>query len=227
MKKKQVFLIHFAGGNCYSFEFLRPYVQDIEFIPLELPGRGRRLSEPLINDFEAAAKDLFTQIMQKLVTDNYVIFGHSLGAILSLKLAHMLETAGRSPRSIIVSGNPGPGFQNNKKRYVLTREDLLQELKELGGMPLEFFLVEDLFNFFEPIIRADFELVEGESFSKLEPVEVPIYAVLGTNEHFVQHIDNWQKFTKIGFKKEVLKGNHFFIFDHPQRLSQIIQAQLN
>ncbi len=227
MKKKQVFLIHFAGGNCYSFEFLRPYVQDVEFIPLELPGRGRRVNEPLINNFEAAAKDLFTQIMQKVVTDNYVIFGHSLGAILSLKLAHMLDAAEKKPRAIIVSGNPGPGFQNNKKRYLLTREDLMKELKELGGMPLEFFLVEDLFNFFEPIIRADFELVEGDSFSQLGPVNVPIYAVLGTNEHFVKHIDNWGNFTKTSFEREILEGNHFFIFDHPQRLSQIIESQLN
>ncbi|HAP63992.1 MAG TPA: thioesterase, partial [Cytophagales bacterium] len=37
-EQPQLFLLHFAGGNCYSFQFLKNIVpQQISFLPLELP----------------------------------------------------------------------------------------------------------------------------------------------------------------------------------------------
>ena len=49
--KPQLFLLHFAGGNKYSFNFLKKYLESaFELVSIELPGRGDRMSEKLITD---------------------------------------------------------------------------------------------------------------------------------------------------------------------------------
>ncbi len=52
MKKTQLFLLHFAGGNYYSFRFMFPQLNEFEIIPVELPGRGKRMKENLLKDFD-------------------------------------------------------------------------------------------------------------------------------------------------------------------------------
>src|SRR5262249_8544650 len=110
MKRPQLFLLHFAGGNCYSFQFIMPLLQRFEIIPLELPGRGRRMKESLLKDFDLAAQDIYHQLTGKLTSASFIIYGHSMGAYLALRVANMLEKAGKFPAFVIVSGNAGPGI---------------------------------------------------------------------------------------------------------------------
>ena len=226
MRKPQLFLFHFAGGNCYSFRFLTPLLPDYEVITLELPGRGKRMNEPLLDDFDEAAKDLYDQVVDHLTTPEFLIYGHSMGAYLTLRVANMLEKAGRYPVRIIVSGNPGPGIQpeDKKKRYLLNREEFIEELKILGGLPAEVLEHEELFNFFEPVLRADFRIVEVNELANDPPVRAPIYALMGNEEEQVTEIDNWARFTTGYFQSAILEGNHFFIHRHPARLADIIST---
>ena len=152
MKKPQLFLIHFAGGNRYSFQFMMPLLLAFEVISLELPGRGKRMNEPLLDDFDAAAKDLYKEVITQLTASEFLIYGHSMGAYLALRVTNMLEETGRYPIRIIVSGNAGPRKQasDKKLRYLLARQDFIEELTTLGGLPPELIENKDLFNFFEP-----------------------------------------------------------------------------
>src|SRR5580704_9150976 len=91
MSKPQLFLLPFAGGDSYSFQFLRKYLSPFEFIPLELPGRGRRLSEKLLVDFEAASDDFCQQVMKCVRPECFLLYGHSMGSLLALSIAGALE----------------------------------------------------------------------------------------------------------------------------------------
>ena len=97
MNKPQLFLLHFAGGSSYSFNFLMPFLKGFSVIPLELPGRGDRINENLKNDLSSATKDVFNQIINKLNGSDFVIYGHSLGATLGIKVTSMLESINKSP----------------------------------------------------------------------------------------------------------------------------------
>jgi external thioesterase TEII len=226
MRKPQLFLFHFAGGNCYSFRFLTPLLPDYEVIALELPGRGRRINEPLLNDFDEAANDLYNQVIKHLTTAEFLIYGHSMGAYLTLRVAHMLENAGRQPAGIIVSGNAGPGIQPEDKRmrHLLNRQDFIEELKALGGLPPELLEHEELFNFFEPVLRADFRIVDLNDLCNEPPVHTPVYALMGDEEENAGEIDNWGKYTTGYFQSAIMKGNHFFIYEHSTRIAGIIKA---
>lgn len=230
MNKPKLFLFHFAGGNCYSFQFLTPFLKNFEVIPLELPGRGKRIKEALITNFELAAEDLFKQVLQHLDDtpfdrSRFMIYGHSMGAGLSLKVTSMLEAAGKMPVHIVVSGNAGPYFPHVKRklRYCMDKETLKEELQYLGGIPEEVLESDELFDFYEPIIRADFEVVEVNELYKLPPVRCPVFAVMGNEEETVGNIMNWEQFTG-SFKYEILPGNHFFIHSHASRLADLIRS---
>lgn len=222
-QKKQLFLLHFAGGNAYSFQFMLPYLNDFDVIQLELPGRSKRIKEALITEFDVAAQDIYQQIIAMQTSDDYLIYGHSLGSYLALRVTNMLQQANRSPAYLLVSGNPGPGIRDNKQRYLFEHKEFVEELRLLGGVPEEVFEHKELYDFFEPILRADFELAERNNMSEEKPVNCPVYAFMGSREEDVDKLCNWGKFTNSDFQFEVLEGNHFFIQNHPHRIAQVIK----
>ncbi|NSL85725.1 thioesterase [Chitinophaga sp. Mgbs1] len=227
MMKPQLFLIHYAGGNSYSFQFLLPFLKDFEVIAPELPGRGRRVAEELAPDFEHAAEDMYAIISKKITTDNFLIYGHSLGAYLAFSVAKKLEQAGKPPAYLLVSGNPGPGAVEIKNRHLMPAGDFIRELKLLGGVPKEFLESEELMAFFDPILRSDFRIAEQHHLENSSPVNVPMYAMMGSEEEGVDRIDNWGRFTASSFQTEILSGDHFFIQNHPQRLAEVVRFCYN
>ncbi|MDJ0762996.1 MAG: alpha/beta fold hydrolase [Myxococcota bacterium] len=220
MKKKPVlFLIHFAGGNRYSFNFLTDYLHTFDFVPLELPGRGKRFSEQLLFDFEDATEDIAQQILYLHEGREFVVYGHSLGSLLGLAACSRLNHENINHRALIVSGNPGPGAYIPKKRHDLPKDEFVQELKVLGGLPEAVVKNAELFDYFEPVLRADFKLAESNIEKRGMIISAPIYALMGRSEENADKIENWRNFTKTKFSYEVLNGDHFFIHDHPATIA--------
>ena len=107
-----VFLIPFAGGSAYAF---RPLVQSlsgaVRCVPVELPGRGARAREPLAPDFETLAADVTARVSADVAAHPgvpFVLFGHSMGAMLAWLVARALRRArAPGPRHLLVSGSTG------------------------------------------------------------------------------------------------------------------------
>ena len=223
-EKKQLIMLHFAGGNCYSFHFLKPYVPaEYSYCPIELPGRGKRMNESLLrNEIEATA-DLFHQINALRNSKPYILFGHSMGASLAIRVAKRLEEISDPPSRLILAGNAGPGTGEKKSRSSMSDEELKVELSMLGGVENEVLSNDDLFSFFSPIMRADFGLLENAlELNDDFKVKIPITAVMGDAEETAGEIENWARFTLKDFKFYLLEGNHFFIHKHPSKLMKII-----
>lgn len=225
-QKIQLFLLHFAGGSCYSFDFLKNDIQsNFECHALELPGRGKRNQEPHLLKKTDAVLDYVDQI-KKLRNSNkpYIIYGHSMGATLGLSVVKKMEEHFDPPIVLIVSGNPGPGVSyDDKERHKLSDSDLKIELRSLGGVPEEILEDDELYNYFSPIMRADFEILEKYKHSEIGLiVNTPIFAIMGDQEETVTSIGNWKKYTSKKFDYRILLGNHFFIHRQVKRLGEII-----
>lgn len=222
--KKQLFLLHFAGGNSYSFQFMRQYLDDkFEFIPLELPGRGRRVLDELCSSREEAIMDYFHQIREKRRNCSYILYGHSMGASLSVEVARLLSQINDSPERVFVTGNAGPGVERKEKRYLLPNDVFIGKLKDLGGVPKGVFETQELMDYFLPIIRADFEIVEkSEPVGNFQKINIPIVAVMGENEDNVDKLENWKSVSSKDVRTQTLPGNHFFIHQCAEQLAQII-----
>lgn len=226
--KPQLFLIHFAGGNCYSFQFMKAELSAFEVIPVELPGRGKRMQESLLLEFDAAAADVYAQVLKHLRAPVFVIYGHSMGAYLALRVTNMLEKKGLYAAALVASGNAGPGIRESGHvmRHLMPHEEFITELRSIGGVPDELLINEELFSFYEPVLRADFRISETSNMNGEPAVSCPVYALMGTEEEQTEKITNWANYTNAGFRHEILEGNHFFIHRHSSRIAAVITGCL-
>lgn len=225
MKKTQLFMLHYAGGNAYSFQFMKPLLSAYDVVAVELPGRGKRMKEPLIKDYWQAVEDLYQQIKSKRTDADFILYGHSMGARLGLSIARKFEDEHTPPAILFVTGNASPKAEADEPdRHMLPHNEFVESLLELGGLPKELIEDQELFAFFEPMLRADFELLEKEKTQPHDPINTPIYAVMGSEETSLEHIDGWRNYTTSSFKHQVWPGNHFFIQDHAEALSKLLTA---
>lgn len=223
--KKILFTIPFAGGNKYSFNKFDKYLKD-DFViyNLELAGRGDRISESLMSDLYEIRDDLFSQIKDKIAGE-YVIYGHSLGGLLAYLVTLLLEEKNLPlPSKLVISGKANPSIKPKVIRHNLPRDSFIDSIKKLGGVPSEFFDHHELFEFFEPILRADFQAAEDFDFKENSKISSKISVLYGSDEHFSRKKAlKWKDYTSQDFKFIELKGGHFFIFDHAKDVCNIIK----
>jgi len=99
------------------------------------------------------------------------------------------------------------------------------EIASLGGLPDEILQNDEMFDFFEPVLRADIEIADtNDILPDGFIVTCPIHSLMGTNEKRVDEIQNWRKWTTGPFSYNVLNGNHFFIYEEASKLADNIIA---
>lgn len=230
--KVNVFCLPFAGGNKYSYrEFKNRAPSFLNFISLEYPGRGGRIKEPLLSNTSALADDLYKAI-EHLVDDcDYVIYGHSLGGLMTYLLTRkLIEHGHRKPLHLFITGTTGPSSLSRieRKRHLLPHAEFIQELKDLKGMPDEILLSDELLEYCEPILRSDFMASEKYVHEESAPLDIPITVITG-NEEDMENSDIalWQKETTLPVDFRKFPGNHFFIYQNVQPIIQIISNKLS
>lgn len=223
----QLFMFHFAGGSGYSYLFLNKYLSlTFEIVSVELPGRGRRINEDLITSIDLAVKDQINEVLKKRRNNlPFLIYGHSMGAVLAFEVVKLLKQIKDTPFCLIVTGNAKVISAEKKHLYKLPELEFIKELKAMGGTSNEIFEDVELFRFFEPILRADFKLIDSYNNKDLTKVDCPILCAMGSLENHVESIHNWKDFTESSFTSKIFPGNHFFIHEHSEALADfIIQA---
>ena len=231
MKEIKLFCLPFAGGNKYSYrDFTAKAPACLKVIPLDYPGRGSRMHEPLTTGVKTLVEDVYAQVKNNLDAQHYALYGHSMGGLLAYLLTRkIMEQQHRLPLHLFVTGTEGPAapVKEEKKKHALSKPALVAELIKFEGFPEEILQDEELFDFFEPILRADLEAAENYVHVPRDPMDIPITVITGTEEDMEwEEVALWQQETtrKVDFKR--IPGNHFFIFDHPDRLLEIITKKL-
>jgi surfactin synthase thioesterase subunit len=225
----RLYLFPFAGGSSYSYRFLEGYLPSfIERQPIELPGRGRRTDEEPLDVLEEAVEDAFTQI-RKSMSGPYAIYGHSLGSLMGYLTARRLAEAGLSaPRHLFLTGSAGPAAPRRRPPlHGLDRAAFFESLRELGGCPREVLDNEEIMDFYEPILRADFKMVECYRHQPGEPIDVPMQILYADREEIeAGEIDYWKRETRAEVGITCLPGDHFFIYPHAPRVARLISQSL-
>jgi external thioesterase TEII len=215
---EQIFMFHYAGGNQYSYLKLAKLLEGrAEVHCLELPGRGKRIGEPLVHSFQEAVDDYVLQIRALRNGKPYTLYGHSMGGLIAPYIGQYFYHNDDPAKAIVVTGSAGPEVGLSSRRYLFPREAFVEYLISLGGIPQEVLEHEELLDFFLPIIRADFELLEKEKLPDLE-VNVPLFVRMGTKEKWKGAIENWENYSKDELDMELIEGDHFFIEGAEEKL---------
>ncbi len=224
----QVFILPFAGGNSYSFHFLKPHFSSTtEVHVLELPGRGKRIQEALLKTSTEAIADYCLQIKSLRMNPEtpYVIYGHSMGTLLGLAVVRKLEELADPPLRFVGTGSAGPEVTTDLdfQRHQMNDHQLKEELLRLGGAPRELLEDQDMFAFFSKPIRSDFEILYKSIRWDEVRIRTSSFFVMGNDELFTNRINNWKKYTVGPAHFALLPGDHFFIHKHPERIAALIE----
>lgn len=219
----------FAGGSRYSYrKFERVTPAFLNLVTLEYPGRGMRMKEPLLTTTDLLVEDLFSQA-EHLFDRPYAIFGHSMGGLLSFLLSRKIVKLGRNPPAhLFITGTPGPStFVDPKRHYLLEKSAFLKKIRELHSGLDEIMCNDEVLDYFEPVLRADFQAYETYMHAGLPPLNIPFTLITGTEEGLQEEdILAWQRETrwKVDFNR--MPGNHFFIFEHTGKIMEVIYRKL-
>lgn len=232
--KINLIALPYAGGSANYFQALRMAIAEqdlqskINFIEVTLPGRARRYNEPLLTNLDDIVEDIWKQTQQYLY-NSYAIFGHSMGSLLGYLLAQKARKFGlMPPKHLFLSGREGPSVPPTpEKDYLLPTKEFKALLKGYGGINSEILENNDLFVFFEPILRADFQAVETWKYRFFPKLNVPATVFTATEEdHTLEEAMAWQKEFIDAIRLKVFDGKHFFINDNAQSIAEIIMDQI-
>lgn len=119
MHKITLFCFPYAGGSAVAYNKWKKYNNtNIEIIPIELAGRGKRFGEELYDKIEDAVDDVY-EIVKSNINGPYGLFGHSMGSIIAYELARKINNSNLpNPEYIFVSGRKPPHIEENEKKYI-------------------------------------------------------------------------------------------------------------
>ena len=217
----KLFCLPYSGASAMFYSPWRRKLPEWLMVrPLELPGRGMRMGEPLQTDIAALAARLADEIADELDTP-YALLGHSLGGLLAFELVHALRTRGLpAPLALFVSATAGPA-RRDVSDYAVEKSDaqLLDRLRELRGTSESALANSELMQLMLPILRADFLLCGSFVYGEREPLDMPIHVFGGKQDSVsVEELLDWQEETLTGFSLDMFEGHHFYLVEQQEVL---------
>jgi len=216
--KVVVYCFAHAGGAANSYlDWARQTAgQEVEVCPVELPGHGTRMREAQLTDVE--------ELLGLLVTgpfsgwpgrQAFVLFGHSMGALIAYALAQRLgQTGAPLPLGLIVSAARPPGSPEPSRRMAgMSDSELLRELADLEGTPAEVLGNADMTDFVIGRLRADLALLESAERVPPGVLDCPIDAFGGVDDDIAGpgSMQGWSALTSREFRSRTFAGGHFYL----------------
>lgn len=218
--------IPYAGSSAYNYNKWSTYFDhSVTVYPLDLAGRGMRCDEDYYENMNNAIDDLYEKTMNVIGNSEYVLFGHSMGALLAYELCNRLENSKvKQPKHLIISGYPAPQLPQDD-----LDKDIKEIVQELGGMPEEIWSNPYLYDVFMPILQADYRLLRSYRYPlDRMPLNTDISILYGEKDIKtpLEKVISWRGLTKGSFDYHLFKGGHFFINEHTEEVIDCIKRIL-
>lgn len=217
----RLFCFPYAGGGASIY---RPWQdalpQTIEVCAVQLPGREGRLREAPIAAIETLVPMMADGLAPSLGAGTFAFFGHSMGAILAFELARELRGRGKPlPIHLFPSACPAPHIPDDDASHSLPDDELVEKLRELGGMSEEVLAHRELMEMILPVFRADAAITETYQHRDEPPLDVPITAFGGLADAKATPADMeaWRRHTQSAFARAMVPGGHFYVREAASR----------
>lgn len=229
-RTQRLFCFPYAGGAAAIYrDWGNKLPSSIEVCPVQLPGRGSRLSEPLFKRIEPLV-EAAAEALLPYMEGPFAFFGHSMGAIISFELAHLLRREHKpQPSHLFLSGRPAPHLiKEEPPTHDLPEPEFIEELRRLKGTPREVLEHPELMSMISPILRADFEICQTYEHLPSPPLECPITVFGGLQDQDVsrEQLEGWRDYTSASFAVRMFPGDHFFLQSSAPVMLRMIAQEL-
>jgi medium-chain acyl-[acyl-carrier-protein] hydrolase len=228
----RLFCFPYAGIGASIFRSWAPeFPPHVELCLIQPPGREGRFTEPAFHDLSAMA-DSAAQGIAKHLSTPFMMFGHSLGALVSFEVVRRLRRQGLPlPLHLFVSAHRAPHVPNPHAplRHLADAEFIERVSREYDGIPRAVLENPDLVELMLPSLRADFTAFETYQWTDEAPLQLPISAFGGRTDRRVSEaeLDGWRGRTTGSFRLEMFDGDHFFLQSRRDELIASIRRDLN
>lgn len=224
-------LPHAGGAASVFYGWAQALAPDIQALPIQLPGRERRIAEPPeIDPIEIAAA--VAAVLNARGRPAYAFYGHSLGGWLSFDVIRELRAKGLPPPVRLYVGAARPpdiGLPEELRGLAnASPDEMSRRLVRLGGIPPEVFDFPELLDLALRILRADFGWLEGYSYRPEAPLDVPIVAFAAAGDQIANEADmaGWARHTNAGLTLRQVSAGHLFAQELRDQLTGFIKADL-
>ena len=190
----------------------------VEVVAVRYPGRQDRLLEDCIDRMEPLA-DAVAAAVRPLLDRPVALFGHSMGAWVAYEVARRVRQRwATEPAALIMSGQVPPGRRS--ARALAGDDDLIAEVRRLGGVDESLFDEPELLDLVLPPIRADFALIRAYRPEPAEPFACPLLVCAGEQDSDVpaEAAAAWQDLSTGAFRRRLFPGGHFYLHDQEPAL---------
>lgn len=213
MEKKEIWLVTLphAGGSSVVFKRWKKKVA-CNILNVEYPGHWTRMNEPMIDTFEQLADDVVNTIEKNIPYGAMILlFGHSVGAIISWYISPVLIDKGYNVCELFLSGSQCPGSFPEKS--ILKSVTDSQMLRMIGYKTEEHNEVinKQFMDIFFPILKNDLKVCKS-FLCDGHFVGIRSYVLYGTEDIFTEfeEVRKWEDYVSL-VSLNAYCGDHLFI----------------
>lgn len=231
MSRLKLFCIPYAGGSATFYNKWIKYLDEfIDLYPVEFPGRGIKCRDSLCYSMDELVNYIYKQVEGELDNSEYAIFGHSMGALVAYELAHKIKNSGyEGPKHIFFSGRQEPDILERNGLSSLSEIEFKDAISGYIEAPEELFENIELLDFFLPIFKSDFSIIENyRHVNKNDKLDCFITVLNGKQDPYVNinNVLGWSKYTKKQCGFQTFEGGHFYINDNLEKVVKIINDSI-
>jgi acyl transferase domain-containing protein/surfactin synthase thioesterase subunit len=237
----RIFGVPFGGGGASVFgSWPANLPETVEVVGIQLPGRETRIAEPPIDQMSQLVEAL-GEAMLPYLDRSFVIYGHSMGALVSFELARYLqEKYSEIPAKLMVGGWPSPALVQSYVRSLKGVGEAIDLGKESDERVVEVLRVNRLLgneniadqafvNLMMKSVRADLKILGDYRFDPTVKLRCPITVLHGRDDHLftTEQLSEWEPLTTGSFSLRSVPGGHLFIRGAAHDLFNVISEELS
>lgn len=216
---------HAGGNKMYYLDWKKNFSDEINLSIISYPMRDELCKTPMPKTIQLLVEMIFAQ-KKELFLEDYIIWGHSMGSIVGYEMAKKCKKElGRDPKLFFISGASAPcDYSNMRIDYEMPEKSLIDCLKKYGGMSEQVYKNREFRDYFFPIIREDFRLINEYYDKDMEQLNCQIIIMNGIEDDVIK--ENWQLYSNRNVQIWNYSGGHFFINNEKKKIIKQMENEI-